>query len=588
MKGLTSRAQAMNVPFAVTHLRAQTLPAATVGPARNETDDRFQLHQEQGEDIEPAIVAPSQNLAAMASLAARKMTPHPSLSFAIFNVNLQPISKRISYASDAKTTRLSEPSELPFNMRSFSFLLRYTNPENNTMQDFFGVSDSSLNHNWTFDVNQLEFSKSTGDAALPCLDLVSQEPSFPQEIVTLDSFFEQHEPSGRGEDGPRKWTIGRSHLENNDDVLEAKLKEIASALSSTNCDDISFGAHQNRMDSIDLLFQRDKIGTFVSSYFTNWHHNCPLLHRPSFDISSISPPLLTAVALMGAIYASKNSAAAARICLNAAETYIFDHSQFRELTQGLTQQALEHSFDHIAPLQAAIIISVLQHWENHSDSRHRIRLHRFPAIVQAARDLRLTTLRHSPEATINVPQTSERWARTPPRVALTEMTGSLPCPEYIFDKDFVELERLPRSRLTFDTLPCAAECVAILLTDRWTEDMFSRFRQLDCLNLFILVSGLHEVIFSTLRAGCLENVEKRIKQALSRWKILWDLGVEKHGDPKMGCTGFFRNADEYWWLANMFLQKTSPVAANREGDLVGQDGMTGINTFIKQFAKLNV
>ncbi|KAF5013193.1 hypothetical protein FDECE_772 [Fusarium decemcellulare] len=484
------------------------------------------------------------------------------------------------------------------------------------MQDFFGVSDSSLNHNWTFDVNQLEFPKSTGDAALPCLDLVNQEPSFPQEIVPLDSFFEQHEPSGRGEDGPRTWTIGRPHLENNDDVLEAKLREIASALSSTNCDDISFGAHQNRMDSIDLLFQREKIGTFVSSYFTNWHHNCPLLHRPSFDISSISPPLLTAVALMGAIYASKNSAAAARICLNAAETYIFGHSQFQELTQGSTQQPSEHAFDRIAPIQAALIISVLQHWENHSDSRHRIRLHRFPAVVQAARSLRLTTLRHSPEATVNVPQTSERWARfikkeegirqvlmiwiflvdsshaifhrTPPRVALTEMTGSLPCPEYIFDKDFVELERLPRSRLTFDTLPCAAECVAILLTDRWTEDMFSRFRQLDCLNLFILVSGLHEVIFSSLRAGCLENVEKRIKQALSRWKILWDLGVEKHGDSKMGCTGFFRNADEYWWLANMFLQKTSPVAANREEDLVGQDGMTGINTFIKQFAKLNV
>ncbi|KAF5013192.1 hypothetical protein FDECE_771 [Fusarium decemcellulare] len=71
MKGL--RAQAMNVPFAVMHLRVQTLPAATVGPARNETDDRFQLHQEQGEDIEPAIVAPSQNLAAMAD----NLAPEP-------------------------------------------------------------------------------------------------------------------------------------------------------------------------------------------------------------------------------------------------------------------------------------------------------------------------------------------------------------------------------------------------------------------------------------------------------------------------------------------------------------------------------
>lgn len=81
--------------------------------------------------------------------------------------------------------------------------------------------------------------------------------------------------------------------------------------------------------------------------------------------------------------------------------------------------------------------------------------------------------------------------RTPPKLTLSEITGSLPCAEELFAM------RSPCPHLeldwhqSFSKVSSVAKAMSLLMGDRWTDESLGEFGRLSHLDLFILISGTH-------------------------------------------------------------------------------------------------
>ncbi|KPM44931.1 hypothetical protein AK830_g1596 [Neonectria ditissima] len=409
--------------------------------------------------------------------------------------------------------------------------------------------------------------------------------------------------------------------------LQARLAEISSELLSSSRNVPLTEKPRSLSDSVHSIFVVDKVPSFIQSYFDNWHRHCPMLHQPLFEPSSTPSPLLSAVILIGAIYLSQESAAAARDCLSTAEDYIFEHEAFQRLVYPQSQQ---DTVEDIAPLQAAFLMAILQHWDNHEGSRRRIRLQRYSDLVSAARHLGLPSLRHSVDHEIGLPSSEQDWKlfvkteegirlmiwiflvdsshaifhRTPPRLTLTEMTGSLPCEEGLFNLRYRDLECKLKMTQCFSAVPSLAKGMSLLMADEWPDSCCFETEYLSCLDLFVLISGwhffnpflpnpvlrvgeadiykgLHEIIFSTYATCSLSLARDAIFRALERWKALWDLHMERVPRSEMDRLGFFKNAGEYWWLAKLFLEKSMPEIKGQNKEASDRDSMEEVNSFVK-------
>lgn len=188
--------------------------------------------------------------------------------------------------------------------------------------------------------------------------------------------------------------------------VETALTDIVRRLKSHHMRGASVVTPDSLLDSARLIFVPDKVDTFVQSYFETWHRHCPVLHRPSFDASTTFTPLLAAIILIGATYSSRGYTEAARNCLDAMESYVFDHEAFQQLVNPPSSKSATTG---IAPLQAAFLVTALQHWDNHHGSRRRMRLQRYADLVSAARHLGLPTLRHPADQAAGMPGSSHDW-----------------------------------------------------------------------------------------------------------------------------------------------------------------------------------
>ena len=179
------------------------------------------------------------------------------------------------------------------------------------------------------------------------------------------------------------------------DQLQTTLGDISSALYATDsADHFSFTTYSMLVEAARFVFAPQTARLHVDSYFDSWHPHCPMLHPASFNIADASPPLLAAVILMGASFSSRKAATAARVCLDAAEEYIFGHQGFMQLIDPTYNG---NTSTDAAPLQAAFIIALIQLWGNHGTSWRRIRQQRCPGIIRAARSMGLPSLRHREE-----------------------------------------------------------------------------------------------------------------------------------------------------------------------------------------------
>lgn len=144
---------------------------------------------------------------------------------------------------------------------------------------------------------------------------------------------------------------------------------------------------QATMKEARRFFSPTNVTLFIKAFFEHSYKNTRFIHKASFNVHTTSSQLLLAIALMGAICVSSQDASIAEGYSDVAEHIIFDGPEFGQAIDihgpSLTKANME-------TLQAAMLITVIQGSKDDITIKRRIRTQRFPALVCAARALRLT------------------------------------------------------------------------------------------------------------------------------------------------------------------------------------------------------
>jgi hypothetical protein len=179
-----------------------------------------------------------------------------------------------------------------------------------------------------------------------------------------------------------------------DNECESAASRVLQSITSRHAD-ASQDAFYNRAKA---FFTKDNIYDFVVAYFDGTvRPRSRIVLKSFFDLSSTSTPLLLAMLLMGAICAgSKEAKYNAIEYADKTELTVFDDPSF----QRLVYQKRESRCDmlrksDIEIIQAAILMILIQISSPDSESRRRIRIHRYPALVSVARATGLTQIKNT-------------------------------------------------------------------------------------------------------------------------------------------------------------------------------------------------
>ncbi|OJJ48010.1 hypothetical protein ASPZODRAFT_15457 [Penicilliopsis zonata CBS 506.65] len=316
----------------------------------------------------------------------------------------------------------------------------------------------------------------------------------------------------------------------------------------------------------ESIFTIANFSAFFSSYFHHFHRHLPVVHRPTCLPENVSPQLLLAVFLAGAIYtpSHEHSLAAAPRFLPAAEEYIFSHPIF-ELPPG----AADSFPDYIEILQAALIVECTQFGMNDMQTIRRIRTRRHPSLVSALRSFGIFNCRHSVDrdwksfVRTEIQLRLASWTflmdcyltvvfKNPPQITVSEMVGGFQSSDDLFEADdesqFANLAKKYQQDLSSSL--SLKTFVTQIMGDPATDIAIQDLRPFQ---LLVIISALHSIAF-VARASCLSTViSPTLLRASSRWKQLWSTVSAQAGD-NLQYQGCSRHALELWWLLRCILE----------------------------------
>ena len=220
-------------------------------------------------------------------------------------------------------------------------------------------------------------------------------------------------------------------------------------------------AQQELTACLNVLLTADKVRKFISLYFRNYHLNCPILHKPSFDPANVPVSLLISVVFIGAMYSKdQTERLAAKKLVDVAELVVFDSEIFSfevEVTRTIqgdaktTPKDADRDWEIFQELQGGHLMVVAQYWAGSRGSKRRAMQSRLGDVINVARSMQLHRARHRPSDRISevVWLQKEMKIRTisvialfdcamrifsnyPCRITLAELGNDLPCKEAIF------------------------------------------------------------------------------------------------------------------------------------------------------------
>ncbi|KAL4936723.1 fungal-specific transcription factor domain-containing protein [Aspergillus oleicola] len=365
--------------------------------------------------------------------------------------------------------------------------------------------------------------------------------------------------------------------------------------------------------SCALFFSPQYITRFIALYWVAWHPHYPVLHKPTFSISSTPTHLLAAMCLIGAFFSpNENDKVNAKLWLNPVEEMVFSSRYFGDLM--LLDGATVDVRDVVQLLQAAYCVSTAQISEGSKISRRRMRRVRFGMVVSLARDLNLFNITHGGLDRLRGSDfcwhsfvATEECIRTmlfiyandtgfaifsnyPPRMRIQEMSLNMACPETCFNVSsaqecFAAIKTWTshppwRRRMTL------REMVEVILCTESSPEIQEYLSHLGILNLWIICSALIAEAFTlnTLIRTTTTNLTP-VRRALHTWKVSWNqryaladnFGLPKEEDQILDRpqdtwrrVGFFQNASEYWLLLHILIQRIEEQQKARHEMISGQ------------------
>ncbi|CAI7598944.1 unnamed protein product [Penicillium pancosmium] len=437
-----------------------------------------------------------------------------------------------------------------------------------------------------------ESKDETRDPAVPSLQLENDRPDLFFE-ETWNLFLGSHEDQGRCETPflPRG-------LEDDNECENAAsriLQSITSRHSDANQD-----AFYNRAKA---FFTKENIHDFVVAYFDGTvRPRSRIVLKSFFDLSSTSTPLLLAMLLMGAICArSKDAKYNAIEYAEKAELTVFEDPSF----QRLVYQKRECRCDMLTKsdieiIQAAILMILIQIYSPDSESRRRIRIHRYPALVSVARSTGLAQIKNvwhnstiynhelflGNELSIRMMASIAMidthfiiFFNSPPLLSPFELGFDLPAEDAgVGISDTSTWEEWVANERKYQRPPPLNRFIQELLSDNWAGKEDARFQNLSIFALFIVISKFHPIIFN-LRSNLLRSDDqvKQIERALSRWLELWEHLKPRLTEEEIYRSGFMIHAPDLVVFARLLLR--TPLAGAND---IAKDSMAHIHELLKE------
>ncbi|KAK3329158.1 hypothetical protein B0H66DRAFT_14919 [Apodospora peruviana] len=363
------------------------------------------------------------------------------------------------------------------------------------------------------------------------------------------------------------------------------------------------------------FFSPSRFSRFIDLYWSVWHPNVSIVHRPSFDPTSSKAILLAAMALIGAcVSPDPIDNEDARMWFNCVEEMVFTDDDFcsdtepgSPTTEVSPPASVLASRRKLQALQASYIVCLYQNWEGNDTSKRRIRRHRFSTVVSVARDMGISTARHLDYSTQNKHDFNwleyivrEELIRTflwiflldtafvifnniPHRMVIKEMRMHMASPEACFQAQTAEecisqIHRWMAPSSPFGSL-LLREALENVCTDSLSPEMQQVLSQLGPLNLFAIVSAFHYMIFQHQNLFGVEGQLVPIRNGLRNWIAIWEMYYDTwSSSPPHGMVredslapetmwkrgGFIRYSPEYWLLGSLLTDRISSATSKAQ------------------------
>ncbi|KAL2202343.1 hypothetical protein CC79DRAFT_1338399 [Sarocladium strictum] len=343
------------------------------------------------------------------------------------------------------------------------------------------------------------------------------------------------------------------------------------------------------------FFHIEQLRRFLGLFWAFWNPNWPAVHQATFDVSSTSPSLVAAMAILGASLSSDSrDRAMAHLWFNPTELLVFDDQLFSQ-TATIDWNRIESKpvrKSHLETLQAAYCVVLYQTWEGSKESKRRVRRIRYSAIISLARDIGFSS------ASLSMVQTSSitgfdwneyilreslirvfhyifaldsafaMFNRHPPRTVDSELVMDLASPEACFraqsaEECFVAL-KVWRDGLVDCKITTVSTAITAICSGHIPPSGIKLFERLSVLNMFTLVSVLYSMSFRLETSIIYDEVVTRIQAGLDNWKELWPsptrdeelMSYRTIFDDSEAFVGFMRYAPEYWLFTRLTLEGT--------------------------------
>jgi hypothetical protein len=501
------------------------------------------------------------------------------------------------------------------------FLLNYTNPVLESVSDAFAISDAHA------------------ESTLESHERFSTPTNYMHDDYLGDLFSGVFSPSQIDGHLQRSYEIPNAISLPSASFPQHRSEELVLLLEkqyNVTPDLFIFKVTQFPTDLARSVLTSGNIVEFVSAFFTTFHPHTPFLHRPSFDIDTVSSPLLLATAFLGSVFSiPKDDALSSRCFFDLTEEYVF--TLLREIITHRNRLSKES----IEIVQAAVLVHALQVNSNQEGVRHRIRVHRFPEIVAAMRCLglfgsvctpqsglgdwqhfiedqvkiryELSECRHW-EQISNMKRLAARvfitdcmstlFFKSPPHVTTAEMSGNLPSTDALFEASTAaEFSRLVSSATHLQTpIRSLKDFITLFSGDDWTGCEASEFVSIGLEHLIMLMFGMlpydfnnsicsltniafHSIIFVSRTSLLIPSTHKVLSRAIARWEELWHHLYSRDVSSKSSLIGFTKYGLELWWLAQKILEVAqSGDTRSSYMTSVPTDSLKELHEFIQQHA----
>lgn len=231
----------------------------------------------------------------------------------------------------------------------------------------------------------------TNEADLPAepMQLDTGEEAWAAWVSTIDSMMRTEAYALPEKNDPNEALVAEDTKDQENVVLNSRCDEILARIkevvdhrrrNSVIKEDWSVQIE----DACKAFFDATNLRKFITMYWLFWYPNCSIIHRPSFDMATVSVTLLLSMVLIGAsVSPDECDRTPAKIWLDMAEEVVFgDEWLFEGNELPLdTAEEIAAGWKRLEALQAAYNLCVLQTWEGSAEAFRRIRRHRFTFVV---------------------------------------------------------------------------------------------------------------------------------------------------------------------------------------------------------------